>query len=228
MAGKAQGRDQGEGKRMSKRSREELERTAYHEAGHSVMSFYLHVTPGTVSIRPGKGYHGVSKHGRTGRPPVQESDLDCPIVEMKAKLRRGLEREICIALAGKTAEQLMPLEPSTGYIGDPDHERAARLAELAVPVGREAAALALTESDGAGEWDMTRAESKAHGAVGRNLQASYLRFLECVIDEIMSGERFQRLVRALVAELLKYKVLSAAAVKMILIRADTEADEEQA
>jgi hypothetical protein len=231
MAGKAQGRDRREAEPMtdrerSREDRERLERFAYHEAGHSVMAYYLHVTPGTVSIRPGHKYQGVSKHGKSGRPPVREGDLDVSIIEMRATLRRGLEKEIAISLAGKASERLVPTIPGPGYFGDPDREYAERLAALAVPTGREARSLALTERVGAGEYDMAKAESKAHGAVGRNLQGSYLRFLECVVDEIVASNWFRKLVEALVPPLMEHRVLSAAAVRLILTQVDPNTKEK--
>ena len=94
---------------------DELVRVAHHEAGHAAMAHVLGVAPGLITIRPGPNYRGVAHHGRTGQPEVRETDLDVPIVEMRAQLRRGVEREILICLAGKATERLAPVVPYVGF-----------------------------------------------------------------------------------------------------------------
>jgi hypothetical protein len=201
---------------------DELRRVATHEAGHAVMAHVLGVAPGFVSIRPGVDYAGVATYGKSGRPKMEDGDLDVPIVNMRARLRRGLEREIVTLLAGKASERLVPTEPETGFLPpDPDRERAERLAALAAPGAREAAKLEKVEREGTrGDSDLSRAESKAHGAVGRELEGRYLLFLEALTDSIVATDRFVRLVKALVAPLLAHGILSARAVRMILNEAD--------
>ena len=77
-----------------------LEATAYHEAGHAVMTYLEGVPIHRVSIVPGTGNVGHVRHGRAG--PTEAAILDH---RRQAVVQRRLERRARIALAGYVAQR---------------------------------------------------------------------------------------------------------------------------
>ena len=94
------------GEKVERRpTQKELERVAIHEAGHAIVSEL--VTPGsvaTVTIAPRGQSLGYVRHN-----PADDSYL---------ATRAHLEGQICIALAGAVAEELVLGQRSTGALGD--------------------------------------------------------------------------------------------------------------
>ena len=196
---------------------------ATHEASHAVMARVLGVRAGFISIRPAANFGGVCRHGTTGIPTLRDDDLDGSVVDMRASLRRGLEKLICITLAGELGVQyLLPPDLEDGFTEvSPDREQAERLAEIASLNRREAAALATTEHDGVEESDAAHARRKAWALAGGSLAARYVLLLEGVAIELIASPRFRKLVDAIVPPLIEHRVLSGRAVRAILTEADT-------
>lgn len=99
---------------------------AHHEAAHAVVAFLLERRVHLVSIRPTEAYGGVVVRAHGPRGHYDESLLFRPTVLWPAKLRRELEVDIMIALAGDVGEELA-LGPRSGF-GQPEHERQAESA----------------------------------------------------------------------------------------------------
>jgi len=76
-----------------------IKQTAYHEAGHAVMAYILHLRLKEVSIIPTDDYLGVCIGGKRG-------NID-PEWDSSHKTRVELERRAMQALAGNVAEHLL-------------------------------------------------------------------------------------------------------------------------
>lgn len=109
------------GEKVERRpTQKELERVAVHEAGHAIVSEL--VTPGSVAtatIAPRGQSLGYVRHN-----PTDDSYL---------ATREHLEGQICIALAGAVAEELILGQRSTGALGD--YSQATDLARRIVEAG---------------------------------------------------------------------------------------------
>jgi hypothetical protein len=73
--------------------------TAYHEAGHAVMAYFLGVRLNKVSIVPDKDYVGIVLHEKVVRGRSPEIDTSLRNFDRMEKLAR-------IALAGNVAQKL--------------------------------------------------------------------------------------------------------------------------
>jgi hypothetical protein len=74
-----------------------LERTAYHEAGHTVACVYLHIPFKYATIKSGEDFLG-----RVERYPYPESFH--PDIDDSPKIRSRIEKDMMISLAGHAAE----------------------------------------------------------------------------------------------------------------------------
>ena len=84
---------------MTYRKSKALEATAYHEAGHAVMAWFLNVRVDKVSISPERDSLGHCSHEKIVRGRNPELD-DSP------RSRDQKEKEILVALAGGIAQRL--------------------------------------------------------------------------------------------------------------------------
>jgi hypothetical protein len=73
--------------------------TAYHEAGHAVMPYFLGVRLKKVSIVPGKDYVGIVLHEKVVRGLAPEIDTSLRNFDRMEKLAR-------IAIAGSIAQKI--------------------------------------------------------------------------------------------------------------------------
>jgi hypothetical protein len=80
-------------------AKERLRRTAYHEAGHTVVAYGMNVPFQRVTIEPGEDYYGMLVRRRV-------SDKIRPDVEMNLRTRNYLERSIMVSFGGIVAEEL--------------------------------------------------------------------------------------------------------------------------
>jgi hypothetical protein len=86
---------------QSKKGITQLERTAYHEAGHVMAHFRLHVVFRYVTIIPAEGFLGCVRtypHGRKFREHIENGDYTL-------RERDRLENDIVIYFAGNEAEK---------------------------------------------------------------------------------------------------------------------------
>ena len=83
----------------SKSQKKKLEKTAYHEAGHAVAAFLLRKRFSYVTIESGEDSlgHIILKRFR---------DSFQPDVDEISKIRRPLEKDIMISLAGNAADKI--------------------------------------------------------------------------------------------------------------------------
>lgn len=89
---------------MGKRHHTKIERTAYHEAGHAVMSYLLGRRFRHVTIIPSKDAHGHIAH----RPWLAQTYQDIETTRDRLgdhRIRMRLEREIIISLVGFIADE---------------------------------------------------------------------------------------------------------------------------
>jgi hypothetical protein len=84
-------------------------RTCVHEAGHSVVASACGWTIGAVTVRPGTVLAGCAAYRP---PPVDPEQLRCldamrPLVLWPDSLRRRLEADVMVSLAGECAELML-------------------------------------------------------------------------------------------------------------------------
>ncbi|CAD7966262.1 unnamed protein product [Amoebophrya sp. A120] len=97
----------GNGKRNYRITEKEKEATAFHEAGHTAMSFYLEKSPDPVKVTVLPTDTGALGHMMPGEPKSETSSS-----------KAELEAQICVALGGRVAEELFTDEIGTGASSD--------------------------------------------------------------------------------------------------------------
>jgi hypothetical protein len=153
--------------------------TAFHESSHALVSFVLRRPIRYVSIRKGETYLGVMVHGRSAA--LDESvfrHFGRPAIVQPAKLRRRVEADICVSLAGVLGEQLV--WTGSGFVTEPPDEReaAATALEFSGLSQADAEDLAARERDPTPvTLDEENAANKAYALAGEEGWAllSYLR-----------------------------------------------------
>jgi hypothetical protein len=155
---------------------------AHHEASHAVVAWVLGRPIGLLSIRPGRHYQGVVTY-RGWRWPLDGERTPAlwrPAILWPARLRRMLEMDICILLAGVLGEQFVdPL--STEDPGGEDEQRAKRAADaLAGLTPRLKEQLATLEADEPFPTDDQQAWDRVDALSGREADAHlfYLRAVD--------------------------------------------------
>src|SRR5260370_34859100 len=86
--------------------------TAYHEAGHAVMAYFLGVRLKKVTIIPNKDYVGSVLHEKVVRGLGPGVDILLRNLARKEKLAR-------IALDGNTTQKIYPPKETNGQPPDP-------------------------------------------------------------------------------------------------------------
>ena len=107
------------------------EHIAYHEAGHAVMYYLLHLPFKEVSIIPDGDRLG---HVQSGEPPKSFR----PGIDTSLKTRERIEREIMARLAGSVTEEILAGKISQG--GGQDWHTAFGIAQCIVGSDEEAEA----------------------------------------------------------------------------------------
>jgi len=187
------------------------ERAACHEAAHAAMSYVLGVPLDLVSIGPTARWGGVC----FSRPlrVCDELDVDRPLPLQPARLRRGIETRIMVALAGPLGELYARPKPAGYEPPAPDeqvaHELAARL------TGEERELLSCGEEPG-GQSDREDARRLAWALAGAEEAEALVSYLGVATRPLVLSARFRHLLEALAAALLEQEVLGGRAVRRIL------------
>jgi hypothetical protein len=190
-------------------------RTSFHEAAHALVAYFLCQPIRYVSIRPGETFLGVIVHG--DRAPLDESAtrlIGLPGIVQPAKLRRRVEGDICVSLAGDIGERLTWL--GTGYFAESaDEPRAAALAlEFSGLSRSDAEDLAARERDPTPiTLDEENATNKAYALAGEE-GWQLLSYLRPVTKRIVWG--YRETVAALADVLLEREVVSGRWVRRFL------------
>jgi hypothetical protein len=95
---------------MTKRARVWRKATAYHEAGHAVVTWLRGGTTNRVTIVPGDGYLGMHEPRRLSAAVMTALAFG----EDSAPARRALERGVMSFLAGEIAEYIGMHRPASG------------------------------------------------------------------------------------------------------------------
>jgi len=196
----------------------DLRRTAIHEAGHLTMCHALGVTTGMASIRPSDSTEtfGWAGHGTFGFPKNPDpSQLDVPYPLMSTRLRRPIEKEICVCLAGDAAVRLYAPMRDAGFA---EHEPCLATAdELATKLTqRETKQLLAFESAEPKDGDLDTARHRSILAVGEHLTARYLLMMEAFAEQILCWDRPRRQIYALADAFGADPVLSARTIRQLL------------
>ena len=80
--------------------RGKLERTAYHEAGHTVMAYWLRKRIRYITIVPNTDCQGHLRRGKN-------QDLHDAEYDRSPRTRSGIEKEVMVAFGGPVAEQIL-------------------------------------------------------------------------------------------------------------------------
>ena len=85
--------------------------TAYHEAGHAVMAYFLYIRVKKVSVVPGKDYLGFMLHEKVVRGLAPDVDMSLRNFDRMEKLAR-------ISLAGHIAQKIHAPRSHSGTSSD--------------------------------------------------------------------------------------------------------------
>jgi hypothetical protein len=203
------------------RDEAELERLAWHEAAHATAAYLLGgCIRGPVSIEPRLHWAGVA-FCRSRRVPFSDIDRSAsgPMCLLPPRLRRAIETDIIISLAGPAAERIRPGRPiESGYVAaherDPDEERSRLL--VAALTTTEVRLLEHGDDENRPiKSDMTNAWNGCD-ALAQELSGLQLQMLQVETDLLVRTPRFQTLCAALAEALLENITLSARSVRAIL------------
>ena len=161
---------------------------AAHELGHVLMAYTLGRPIRLTSIRPAPTYLGVACH-TPGKLDASEAMpyLQRPAILWPHHIRRIIETEICISLAGPIAEELTG-EYATGYVPTSPDELAA--AEILEP--RTAALLSeLETSTTPVETDDEAAAGLSH-ALADVSACQHLGFMRAEVRRVVCSATFRR------------------------------------
>ncbi len=89
-------------------------RTAYHESAHAVVAFRLAQPIRLVSVRPGETFAGIMLGGSSASLDSVGFDAFRPGIVQPARVRRRIEADICVSLAGQMGADL--LWRDSGYV----------------------------------------------------------------------------------------------------------------
>jgi len=192
---------------------DDLARLAIHEASHiAVSSAFGDWAPGpAVATRDRGCYEPVP-------PRVQAEPFDAdllPLVAWPADLRRFLEADVCISLAGQIGEGLFTGTP-TGRVEGSVVETAREIAELPPPSTEDHAWAARKVADDLSLSDVERVARSARIAFVGDPESRmvWLRFLELQTTRLLVANEAK--VRHIGKVLANAGVLSAEAVKRLL------------
>jgi hypothetical protein len=201
---------------------EERELLAYHELGHATACYLLGRPITLVSLVPTRTWDGVCFH-RAERVRL-DGDLTRPLLMLPWRLRSAIEREIVIALAGPAAEELSRRRPSGYYEEGADEQVARRMAMSATLTSRERELLASGDSDETIESDLETSVRLSRALAAQREEAiALLCWLQSATRAIVVSPRFERLVRALVPQLVEQGSPGGRKVRNLLRAADTRA-----
>jgi hypothetical protein len=199
----------------------ERDRIAFHEAGHATAAFLLGgCITGPVSIAARKHWRGVA-FCRARHYPLDDVDrvkILMPMALLPPRLRRSLEIDAIISLAGRAAEMIRPTRSvETGYVPSPRADADDRSAEfVAALTRRDEHLLSLGDSDDVSHPDdLEQARGFADRLAG-DLAGLVLQVLTVETERLARTRRFRHLCGALADELLARTTLSAADVRRIL------------
>jgi hypothetical protein len=202
-------------------------RTAHHEAGHSVAAFILGRPVGPVSIKPCRVHLGVSFRTKARVPEAEWNRVGLPAILLPARLRRTVETEAVIALAGPTAEDVAVTEAEgSTYVNEatPDHTRAEQLVNTLGDGGLSPTETVMLErarrEPGESDEDKARYWSQLVADHSLTESLAHLSWLQTLTRSLVMSPRFQRLEYALAPRLLEAEVLGGRAVRMIFKAAD--------
>lgn len=196
-------------------------RLACHEAGHVVAAHVLGGRVGAVSIESRRAWRGVAEAAapRMRSGDLEATDLQAPLVLWKPSVRRFLERSVIIDLAGREAERFGPVM-APGYLPHDPAEARAKKAAL-VLAGRDRRFL--RHGDEREHRPENNDQTKAlEGAemLSRESSGLLLSHLRLETRRLFNMRRTQKLLAALVPELLQHRELGRADVLRILRDAD--------
>jgi hypothetical protein len=186
------------------------------------MAYFLHRRVKLVSIRPTEHYGGITSHsvGRIVLPDPSPVALALPTVLWPAPLRRVLETDILIAVAGDIVANLAYV-PQTGFRGPTEDELQAEAIIDGLRRLSDSERDRLHALEAATE-PFARDEDRAwrvSDAMDRDAPGIHLEWLRGVARSIISGRRFIRAADALAAELLVSEVIGGRRARQIIDQA---------
>jgi hypothetical protein len=192
-------------------------RTAWHESAHAVVAYVLRRPIRLVSIRRGEHYSGIMINGKSAPLDTSGFRAELPAIVQPARVRRFLEAEILISLAGDCGTELVwPAPDGYGFVVTEDGQEATKVSLQSSGLSRsDAEYLATVESDqspltsddkNAGEttWALAGSEALQYlgymRAVTRRMVWAFRDDIAAVADELLerdaiSGQRVRELLR---------------------------------
>lgn len=187
--------------------------TAYHEAGHAVASWLLERGIVRVSIAADEETLGFVEHYPRQRwqDRLEEADYQSSWGGfIDARLRRGVETDIMISLAGGMTEQELT--------GVPDYETGSGISKLTEEEAQELAAKLGGKSETLithGDW--RRVMDLAYKVSSSEKEAwAYVAWLQERTRSLMGHPLFEPAVRALAGALLEHRILTARRARQVI------------
>ncbi len=175
-----------------------------------------------VSIEPTARWSGVCINGTMKIRPEELERLALPAPFLPARLRRQLEGDVLISLAGPIGAELAGFEsdaPAARIGREPDYQQAE--AACALLSRSERAHLERSAArEGTVTSDEEDAGAMAFALAGSQLAAVTLGYLRQVCRSIVYEDFFIRRVQALAAELLEHKTIGGRRARQVLRQAD--------
>jgi hypothetical protein len=194
---------------------DDLRRTSYHESGHALAGWLYDRPLAIVSIRPGQFYTGVTRWESADRGWVDSFDPGLPALLEPTNVRKAIEREIVISLAGPIAGSLAVI--TTGYYEpaacEVEAEREA--AGLAALTPRAQELVVALEGEPGGVQDEESARHLSHALTwDDNEAAMHLAWLRVTARNLVISRWYR--VAALADVLLERRVLDGDSAVQIL------------
>jgi hypothetical protein len=185
--------------------------TALHEAAHCVVAVAVGREALSATVSGGQVLDGCCRYTTPEPIPLHALDVEAPFVLWPQAVRRRLETDALISLAGDIAEELLS-EPVAGRVADPAAVVAAEMA--ASPADHAWAAVTVDSLDSRPDsWCTARA---VFAAVGRDAiaVAAWTAWLDCQARQLVIWR--EPVIRAVAAALDAHGTLGAEALAALI------------
>jgi ATP-dependent Zn protease len=195
-------------------------RVAWHESAHAAVAFIFGRRVEVVSIRPTMQWGGVVFSRPTKVHDDEAESLGAPVMFLPARLRRDIEQDVVMTLAGDLGEELR-FGRRSGYGLTKDETVADEVVRELALSAKQRAMLALGDEPAAAGDDDWSMAVRMTAALTSELEATaYLGFLRAAARAVVFSPQCVRLVEALVPVLLERDVVGGGEVRAVFRAAE--------